>query len=185
MPDSTSTGRWSFSRWLIASMTQSVGVPSTEKWRSSYGRRRSGRWMVSEWLAPDCSCSGATTQTSSVMLRAIFSSTLIPVEWMLSSFEIRMRAPARSRGGLSIGLQDLQPAHIGAQLLRDDDVAVRQLVILQHRDQRAADRKARAVQRMDDFRGTFGTARPGAGLHPAALEVAAVRAAGNLAIGPL
>src|SRR4051812_4100540 len=166
MPDSTRSGRWSFSRWLIVSMTQSVGVPSTEKWRSSYCLSRKGRWMVSEWLAPDCSCSGATTHTSSVILRAIFSSILIPVEWMLSSFEIRMRAPARSRGGLSIGLQNLQPTHVGAQLFGNDDVAVRQLVVLQHCNQRTADREARPVQRMDEFRRALGAAGSGACLHP-------------------
>src|SRR6185437_12140808 len=185
MPDSTRSGLWSFSRWLIASMTQSVGVPSTEKWRSSYFLRRSGRWMVSEWLAPDCSISGATTQTSSVMLRAIFSSTLIPVEWMLSSFEIRIRAPARSRGGLSIGSQNLQPAHVGAQLFRNHHVAVRQLLVLQHRHQGTADRETRAVQRMDEFGRTLAATRTGARLHPAGLEIAAVGAARNLAIGLL
>src|SRR5579859_3999407 len=128
--------------------------------------------MVSEWLAPDCSVSGATTQTSSVMPRAIFSNTLIPVEWMLSSLEMRIRAPARSSGGLSIGFNDLKPAHIGAQHLGDRHRAVRLLIVLDHRHQRTADREARAVQRVDEIGRTLAASWAGAGFHPARLEIA-------------
>src|SRR5512134_3659879 len=61
---------------------------------------------------------------------------------------------ACSRAGLaSLRGGDLgQARHIGLQRLRHADRAVRLLVILQHRDQGAPDRNARAVQRMHEAR---------------------------------
>ena len=77
-----------------------------------------------------------------------------------------------------------QAAHIGLQHVGDADGAVRLLIILQDGDQRAADGDARAVQRMDEA-GVLGALRAVARIHAAGLEVAAHRAGGNLAIGPL
>src|SRR3954466_9850516 len=72
-------------------ITQSVGVPLTAKRFSAMARSRSGEVKVRECEAPDCSFSGATTQTSSDRLRAIFSATVSPGEWMPSSLVTRMR----------------------------------------------------------------------------------------------
>ena len=58
-------GGASFITCAQAIITQSVGVPVTAKRFVSISRRRSGRVSVSECEAPDCSVSGATTQTSS------------------------------------------------------------------------------------------------------------------------
>ncbi len=77
-PDSTSSGGRAFKICSAAIITQSVGVPLTAKWRSSIARRRKGDVKVREWDAPDCSVSGATTQTSSEIARAIFSATPSP-----------------------------------------------------------------------------------------------------------
>ncbi len=64
--------------WAQAIITQSVGVPVTAKRRLSISRRRSGMVSVSECEAPDCSVSGATTQTSSDSARAMFSAATKP-----------------------------------------------------------------------------------------------------------
>ena len=64
-PESTRSGLASFISSSIASITQSVGVPVTAKRRSSSCRTRSGSDRVSAREAPDCSASGAQTQTSS------------------------------------------------------------------------------------------------------------------------
>src|SRR5947209_3424292 len=103
---------------------------------------RSGRRSVNEWPAPLCSCSGATTQTSLHSERATSSKVRSPVALMPSSFEMRMRAFARSIGRSNIGADDLEPAHIGTQRLGYDDGAVTLLVILEDGDQGAADREA-------------------------------------------
>ena len=66
MPDRISSGGCSFRICRQAIITQSVGVPLTAKRRSAIWRRRSGEVRVSECDAPDCSFSGATTQTSSL-----------------------------------------------------------------------------------------------------------------------
>ena len=62
IPENTKSGRSGISA-CIASITQSVGVPST--CHAPSGRRcgRSGRCSVREWLVPLCSRSGATTVT--------------------------------------------------------------------------------------------------------------------------
>ncbi len=63
MPDTTTSGRWS-SRPVIATWTQSVGVPLTERKPRSVSLTDSGRFSVSECEAPLWFCSGATTVTS-------------------------------------------------------------------------------------------------------------------------
>ena len=78
--------------------------------------------------------------------RAIVSSTARPGAWMPSSLVTRMRMvrPAVS--------MRVEPAHVGLQRFRHRDAAVLVLVVLHHRDQRAADRDARAVERVDEAR---------------------------------
>src|SRR5690349_12467741 len=145
---------------------------------------RSGRRKVREWLAALCSVSGATTQTSFERLRAIASSTLMPGAWMPSSFVTRMRALARSSGASNIRLDRLDPAHIGPQRLRHLDGAVLALIVLHHRDQRATDRDAGAVERMHERAALLAGAAE-ARVHAPGLEIAAIGAARNLAIGVL
>src|SRR3954454_11746431 len=95
--------------------------------------------------------------------------------------------PSLKRGrrqALARSLDSLQPAHIGAQNLRQPDGAVGILVIFHHSDQRAADGETRAVQRTDEPRAlAFGTAK--ARVHAPRLELAAHGAGRNLAIAPL
>src|SRR5690554_5723165 len=108
--------------------------------------------MVSEWLAPLCSASGATTHTSSESVRAIFSSSSRPVAWMPSSLLMRMRAFDRSIGPLAIDANGLLSAEVGSERRRHGDRAVSSLIILQDGDQRAADGDAGAVQRVHEAR---------------------------------
>ena len=77
-----------------------------------------------------------------------------------------------------------QASHIGPQRVGNRDASVGFLIVLEHRDQRPADGDTRAVERMDEAgrllaRGTV------ARVHAPCLEVAADRAARNLAIGLL
>src|SRR5260370_31460401 len=145
---------------------------------------RSGRRSVREWPAPLCSCSGATTQTSPHSERATVSSRLKPGASMPSSFEMSMRAFARSIGSSNIGADDVQAAHIGTQHLGYGNHAVALLIILEHGDQSASDRQARAVEGVDEARSlTF--LRPKTRPHSARLEIAAIGAARDLAIGLL
>src|SRR5262249_2962855 len=102
------------------------------------------RRVVSEWLAPLCSCSGATTQTSSESSRAIFSKTWMPGERIPSSFEIRIRHLSRLIGSAILS-DRLLSTHIGVQRLGDHDSAVGGLKVLEDRDQGAADREPRTV----------------------------------------
>src|ERR1700761_3346262 len=111
---------------------------------------RRGRRMVKEWATALCSLSGATTQTSSDRLRATSSSTLMPGASIPSSLLTRMRARERSIGLGIRGSDALETGHIGAQHFGNDDRAVGLLIVLQHRDQGAPDRQARAVQRMEE-----------------------------------
>src|SRR5579863_9149945 len=145
---------------------------------------RSGRVMVKEWLAPLCSVSGATTQTSGQRARATFARSFSPGALMPSSFEIRMRAAARSRGVSNISADHLKAAHIGSERVRHCDRAVSLLVILEQGDECAADGKARAVESMDEAR-SLPFAGPEPRLHPPRLELAAIGAARDLAVGPL
>src|SRR5690349_1927498 len=184
MPDSISVGRLSRMSTLMASSTQSVGVPSTAYRRTPRRRTRRGRSRVSEWLAPLCSRSGATTQTSRQSPRAILARSLRPGALMPSSLETRMRADARSMPASGIAADDLDPAHIGLQRIRHGDGAVGALIVLQHGNQGAADRKAGAVQGMDEAH-ALPFLRPEARLHAPRLELAAIGAARYLAIGVL
>src|SRR6218665_1416838 len=116
--------------------------------------------MVSECPAADICVSGATTHTLGVIELTISSITLMPSAWMLSSFEIRIRASDSFSGKVNIrlgylsgfqlrgGLQLFDAAHIGQQRIGDDHAAVRLLVILQNRNQAAAHSQTRTVQRM-------------------------------------
>src|SRR5712691_3976863 len=145
---------------------------------------RSGRRVVSEWLAPLCSCSGATTQTSSDRSWAIVSSTLMPGEAMPSSLEIRIRHLASSMCRLAIVPNHFLTAHVGLQRLGDRNRAVMALEVLDDRDHRAADREGGAVEGMHRAR-ALASRRPIARLHPLGLERTAIRAARDLTIGVL
>src|SRR5271155_5381937 len=72
-------------------------------------------------------------------------------------------------------LDHLEPAHIGLQHVRYRDRTVLLLIGLHHRDQRAADGGAGAVQRMHEARLAVTAAI--ARIHPPRLEIAAHRAA--------
>ena len=72
-------------------------------------------------------------------------------------------------------------AHVGLQRVRHRDRAVCLLVVLHHRDQRAADRDAGAVERVDEARDLAVLAAI-ARVHAPRLEVAADRAGRNLAV---
>ena len=95
MPDRITSGGESFITCASASITASVGVPVTEKRRSSCFLSRTGVVRVSEWPAPDCSSVGATIHTSSLNLRATASSSLRPRAFTPSSLvsSIRMLRP--------------------------------------------------------------------------------------------
>src|SRR5205807_2961789 len=80
--------------------------------------------------------------------------------------------------------QRREPAHVGTQRLGDRHRAIFVLVVLEHRDQGAADGEARAVQGVHEAR-SFTFLGPIARAHAAGLVVAAVRAARDLAIGVL
>src|SRR5436190_15669718 len=150
-PDRTMSGLRSLSRCLTASSTQSVGVPSTANLVSLTSRARSGRVIDSEWPAPLWLNSGATTQTSLDSCPATSASASRPGAWMPSSLVTRMRVRARSGSFTSPTSRrgtrdDRLPAHVGPQHLGDGHRAILVLVVLQHRDQGAADREARAVE---------------------------------------
>src|SRR5262249_26690836 len=170
--------------WLMASSTQSVGVPSTAKTVRLIRRMRSGQRMVSEWLTALCSSSGATTHTSRDSERATRSSTLRPVERIPSSLVTRMRAFLRSSGGLNIAADDVEAAHVGTQRRRHLNGAVAALVILHHRDQCPADRNARPVEGVHELRALLAGATE-ARVHAPSLKVAEIGARRDLAIGVL
>src|SRR5690349_10974814 len=182
-PDRTRSGRRRGMMWLTATSTQSVGVPSTAKRLGDSRRTWSGRRRVSEWAAPLCSTSGATTQTSRDSERATRSSTLSPGALMPSSLVTRMRAAARSSGPLSM-LDHRQAAHMGPERRRDDDRAVGLLIVLEQRHQGAADGQRRAIERMHVACSLLAR-RPVAGLHAPGVKIAEAGAARDLAMGPL
>src|SRR5688572_26962297 len=79
---------------------------------------------------------------------------------------------------------DVLPVHEGAESLRDDYGSVSLLIILENRDQRAADRESGSVQRVDELslpRALRAVLDAGA----ARLEGFRVAAGGNLAVGVL
>src|ERR1700676_3000974 len=85
------------------------------------------------------------------------------------------------KSALSIFLDHLESAHIALQYIGDRDRAVFLLVGFHHRDQRAADRGAGAVQRVHQPRLAVGP--PIARIHAPGLEIAAHRAARDFAVG--
>src|SRR5690606_32341352 len=74
--------------------------------------------------------------------------------------------------------------HVRAQRLGHRDRAVGLLEVLHHRDQGAPDRRAGAIERMHGF-GLAAVGVAPARLHPPGLEIPAVRARRDLAIGLL
>src|SRR5579885_664179 len=184
MPEMTSVGCRPRRRRFTESRTQSGGVPSTANRRGPSLRTRSGRCSVSEWLAPLCSSSGATVQTSRQSWRTSLCRILRPRASMPSSLVRRIRAWPRSIGRSNIAADHLEPAHVRLERVGHRNRAVTLLIVLEYRNQRAPDREPGAVERVHEprplpFRG------PEPRLHAARLEVAAVGAAGDLAIGAL
>src|SRR4051812_21069887 len=128
---------------------------------------------------------------------------------MPSSLVTRMRACRRSAGGdltfavigaeAVTGFSDfrwlrramdlltgnlLPTMHIGTQSFGNGDRPVLLLIVFHDGDQPAADRDARAVQRVHEARALL-AGLPTARLHAPRLELAAIGAARNLAIGAL
>src|SRR5690606_12835304 len=135
----------------------------------------SGSDSDSECAKPDWSVSGATTQTSSVGVRAMRSSPASPSAWMPPSLVSRMRTLYLSPHSDVSPADLLQTAHIGPQGLRNGDRPILVLVVLHHRDQRAPDGHARAVERVDELRLLLALDAV-ARIHAAGLEIAADRA---------
>src|SRR6188474_2366919 len=79
-------------------------------------------------------------------------------------------------------LEDLEPAQVRAQRLRDGDRAIGVLVGLEDRHDRARDRAQRAVQRRDRA-GALG--EPAPDVEPPGLELGAVGRGGELAVAAL
>src|SRR4030095_15471490 len=97
---------------------------------------------------------------------------------------------ARSYRQLAVGCRDSGQAedvrlaaHVGPQRFRHFDRAVAALVVLDYRDERAADRQAGPVQRMHEFGLALRVAK--ARVHPSRLERLAIRARRDLAIHAL
>src|SRR5690606_1063697 len=146
-----------------------------------------GRCMVSECEAPLWLVSGATTQTSLLSVRAMRSSTRSPGALMPSSLVTRMRARLTEAPGAArsaMGRQALEAAHVGTDRGRQHHAAVGLLKILEDRDQSAAHGEARAVQGVHEA-GLPLVLGAKTRAHAPRLEVAAVGAAGDLAIAPL
>src|SRR3569623_554845 len=161
---------------LTASTTQAVGVPETAHSRLDTSRTLRGADRVMPRPAPDCSTSGAQTQTSSLSWAAIRRRASKPSAWMPSSLVRRMRMPGLANVG--------DPAHVGLQHGRHGDAAVVLLVVLHHRHQGAPHRQARAVERVYEARALL-AGLAAARIHAPGLEVAAVRAGRDFAIGVL
>ena len=85
---------------------------------------------------------------------------------------------------VSGGGKCVDTAHIRQKCGRDAHAAIGLLIIFKHSNQGAPDRKAGTVQRMDELRRFFAF-RAEARVHPARLEVPAVGAGRNFAIGIL
>src|SRR5436190_8402024 len=145
---------------------------------------RNGRLVVSEWLEALCSCSGATTHTSGERSRAISSNSLMPGDPIPSSLVTRMRALASSIRPSAMWFDGLLPSHIRPQYRRQRHGPVVALEVLENGNQGAPDRQTGAVEGMKRQR-PLPFRRPVARLHAQGLECAAIRAAGNLAVGPL
>src|SRR5262249_17486371 len=98
-----------------------------------------------------------------------------PIPGLASGFRVPACGRPRNDGGLlSLSrflLDFFRPAHIGRQRVRHRDRAVGLLIGFHHRDQGAADRDARTVERVDKARPAVLAAAPG--VHAARLELAA------------
>src|SRR5690348_11854264 len=105
---------------------------------------------------------------------------------MPSSLETRMRASDKFfSGALGICFGDsFQAVHVRTQRCGNGDRSILLLIVLEDGDQGAPDREARAVQRVNEARALLARLAP-ARLHAPRLELAAVRAARDLAIGIL
>src|SRR5690606_20714516 len=57
-----------------------------------------------------------------------------------------------SRGVSGLWLKSVEPAEIGLQRLGNRDRTILLLIVLDHRDERAADREARTIKRVDEAR---------------------------------
>src|SRR5262245_2668169 len=168
---------------FTAISTQSLGVPPTAKRLGPILCSGNGRRSVRPWLAPLCSASGAITHTSLDSERATRSRIFRPGAWMPSSLETRMRALDRSlSGALGICFCDsFEAVHVGTQRGGNGDRSILLLIIFENGDQCPPDRETGAVQGVDEARALLARLAA-ARLHAPRLELAAVRAAGDLAI---
>src|SRR5262245_65958805 len=105
----------------------------------------------------------------------------IAEDWSHPCWKVwRWRLSLASLRGRDLG----EAPYIGLQRLRHADRSIGLLVVLENGDQGASHGDARAVQRVHEAGLPFAL-RPVARVHAPGLEVAAIRARGNLAIGPL
>ena len=101
--------------------------------------------------------------------------------------KLRFRAPERAKPGTNQDRRQTHqamrasPAMYGRSTFGHRDRSVRVLVVLHHRDQRAADGDAGAVERVHEL-GLAGLRIAPARLHAARLEIGAVRARRDLAV---
>src|SRR5215212_7912874 len=98
---------------------------------------------------------------------------------MPSSLVTRMHAGLPSRlisGSSAIGPDQIDARHIRPESRRNAHAAVRLLIVFENGDERAPDRQARAVERMDMPRCPALARRTIAGIHAPCLEIAAHRA---------
>src|SRR5262245_18614705 len=105
---------------------------------------------------------------------------------MPSSLETRMRASDRFLSGtLGICFGDsFKAVHVGTQRGGNGDRSILLLIVLEDGDQGAPDREARAVQGVHEARALLARLAA-ARLNAPRLELAAIRATGDLAIGVL
>src|SRR4051794_6942656 len=103
-PENTKSGRSGISA-CMASMTQSVGVPSICQPPSGRRVGRSGRCRVREWEVPLCSRSGATTVTVPTS-RHTSASSASPGARMPSSLVTRIFMAAEEKGEGETGKGD-------------------------------------------------------------------------------
>ncbi len=142
-PDSTRSGRFGI-RSSTASCTQSVGVPDDRPVAlgdlAHAQRLRQGECSRP---APDCSSSGAQIQTSSLRRRRCGASRRKPSAAIPSSLVSRIRTSRRCGSGRPYRAAAPGEWRCGPSLV---------LIVLHDRDQGAADREARAVQRVHETR---------------------------------
>ena len=139
--------------WRTPMITQSVGVPLTAKWRGAdlaqpqriveRERMRDARLVEFRRHHPDVVGERA---------RDLARSTSSPRRVNAVVIGDEDAHPLIRRVCRSHGRDRLHAAHIGLQRVGHHDRAVGLLVGLHHRDQRAADRDAGAVERVDEAR---------------------------------